>query len=179
VHVEVDRRRDDRQSRDARLLLRLPQGDVGQLTVTVGVPARLEPALDLGVEQEQDVPRGRVDDEGRAREVALGTGPQERIGVAVDEGEDLGARRLVIRAARPRTGDRGARDREVIARTEGARPKAWQSRAGPRQRSRSVRAAGRRARMTSMPVSGSAARRSTATPCPSSPHTALAHQCMP
>ena len=37
----------------------------------------------------------------------------------------------------------------------------------------------RRARISSSPATGSAARSSTATPSPSRPHTALAHQCMP
>src|SRR5262249_35185640 len=52
-------------------------------------------------------------------------------------------------------------------------------RAGPDARSRSRRATCRRALMTSIPSTGAPERKSTALAHPVSPHTTLAHQCMP
>ena len=46
---------------DAGLLLGLPERDAGQVAVAVGVTARLEPALHLGVEQQQHLAGARVD----------------------------------------------------------------------------------------------------------------------
>ena len=56
---------------------------------------------------------------------------------------------------------------------------AWQSFAGPLHRSTSRRAAGRAARISSMPPTGANARISTACPSPFGPVTTLPQKCMP
>ncbi|GIU87865.1 MAG: hypothetical protein KatS3mg009_2380 [Acidimicrobiia bacterium] len=58
-------------------------------------------------------------------------------------------------------------------------PNACPRRPGPRRRSRSERAFGRRDRIVSRPRRGAAARSSTAWGWEPGPHTTLAHQCMP
>src|SRR5690606_34366963 len=58
-------------------------------------------------------------------------------------------------------------------------PSAWQSRPGPLVSCRSVLAAGRAARISSMPLTGDTARTSTAAPTPGSPVTTLAQAWMP
>ena len=67
VDVEVERLGIDAQALDAGLLGGLPQGHGRQVGVAVGVAAGLQPALVLGVEQEEHALAGGVDDDRRAR----------------------------------------------------------------------------------------------------------------
>ena len=53
MDIEIDRRPDDDETHDPGLLLGLPQGDVGEVAVAVSVTAGLQPALHLGVEQQE------------------------------------------------------------------------------------------------------------------------------
>ena len=72
VDVEIDRRRPHAQPGDAGLLRRLPQRHRREVGVSVGVTARLDPDLQLRVEEDQGCvpqphrPRGRSRSGGRA-----------------------------------------------------------------------------------------------------------------
>ena len=81
VDVQVDGRLDDPQSVDSRLLDRLPKCHTCQVAVAVGVATRLQPSLQLGVEQNEDAVVRRIHDKGRAGEVAWSTGPGQGVGV--------------------------------------------------------------------------------------------------
>ena len=88
VDVDVDRDRVDPQALDARLLGRLAQRDRGQVGVTVAVSARLQPALQLGVEQQEDVLGRGIDDQRGAGQMALEAAAVEGVVMGTDEVED-------------------------------------------------------------------------------------------
>jgi hypothetical protein len=74
---------------DPRLLPGLPQGHLLPPPLTgVGVPARLQPAIELAVMEEEDAVRFGGDHDGAAREVTLPDGPIEGVGVAAHKVED-------------------------------------------------------------------------------------------
>ena len=85
VDVQVDGRLHHPQPGDARLLDGLPERHTGEVGITVGVPAGLEPAPQLGVEQDQDPAVRRIHDQRRARQVPRATGPVEGVGPGVQE----------------------------------------------------------------------------------------------
>ena len=88
VDVQVDGRLHHPQPSDARLLDGLPERHTGEVGITVGVPAGLEPAPQLGVEQDQDPAVRRIHDQRRARQVPGATGPVEGVGPGVQEFQD-------------------------------------------------------------------------------------------
>ena len=251
VHVEVDGRHDHARARRCPVSSSASrQRHRGEVGVAVGVAARLEPALHLRVEQEQQPAASRVDDRGRAGEVALDARAVQGVGWAstnarirarlascagspgsaattaarATASRSLGRsggrsvrvdQQAAVTAAAPSGADRRPRtsatgrsapalrpmrgdtagslrgrcavvdDRDAAVAVTRSAPSNAPSIAeglaqpgGPRQRSRSARAAGRRARIAQALV-GTAARSSTATPSPSSPHTAFMHQCIP
>ena len=96
VDVQVDGRFDHPQAGDSRLLDRLAQGHPCEVGISVGVATGLEPALQLGVEQDQDPAIRRIHDERRAREVTGPTGPIQDVGSGVQEVQD----RIAFRAGR-------------------------------------------------------------------------------
>ena len=96
VDVDVDRDRVDPQALDARLLGRLAQRDRGQVGVTVAVSARLQPALQLGVEQQEDVLGRGIDDQRGAGQMALEAAAVEGVVVGTDEVEDRATMALGI-----------------------------------------------------------------------------------
>ena len=96
VDVQVDSRFHDPQPGDSRLLNRLTQGHPGKVGVTVGVTAGLEPALQLGVEQEEYPTIRGIHDECRASEVTGPTAPVEGISADVQQLQD----RVAFRAGR-------------------------------------------------------------------------------
>ena len=81
VDVQVDRRDHHGQTGDAGLLGGLAPGHAGQVGVTVGVAARLEPTLGLAVEQHEHVVAPVVDHQGRAGQVAVDAGARQGVGV--------------------------------------------------------------------------------------------------
>ena len=94
VHVDVQRAgrgRVEGQALDPRLLPSLPERDRVALPLPrLRMASGLEPAPELPVvEEEHPVPRRR-DDHRAAREMALDDAAVEGIGVAVEEGQDLG-----------------------------------------------------------------------------------------
>jgi len=92
MHVDVEgsrRRRVEDEAVDARLLSRLAQGDgLGVLLAGLGVAARLQPAVQAPVPDEEDAgPVGR-DDEGAAGDVAFGQVAIEGVRLRGHEGPD-------------------------------------------------------------------------------------------
>ena len=89
LHRRRGRRHHHRQRVDARLLLRLTEGDGRQVGVSVGVATGLEPAAELAVQHEQRPLPRRVHHERRSGEVARRVAPVRGIGVPTDERHDV------------------------------------------------------------------------------------------
>ena len=93
VHVHVERvlcRRVQRESADAAFLEGLAQRDLlSRRLAGVAVAARLQPAVELAVVQEQDAGAVGRDGDRAAGQVPLGDRAVEGVLVAQDEGEDL------------------------------------------------------------------------------------------
>ena len=88
VHVEVHGDGIDHEALDAGLLGRFSQCNGSQVGVTVAVSARLQPALQLGVEQQQDMVPRSVHHQRGSRQVTLEAGAAEHVVVRRDEVED-------------------------------------------------------------------------------------------
>ena len=85
IDVEVERDRPDAETFDTGLLLRLAQGDRRKIGITVGVSARLDPDLQLRVEQHERAFGGRIDHEGAPGEVAGALAPVERLRTVLEQ----------------------------------------------------------------------------------------------
>ena len=117
---------DQAEAVDAGLLGGLAEGRGGQARVAVDVAAGLEPAPELAVQHQQRAGAGGVDHQRGAGEVALGAGPQQGVGMALDErqhvalvldGRTLDGRGLDVAAAAARSVAEARRG--VIGRQEG------------------------------------------------------------
>jgi hypothetical protein len=104
VDVDVDGVGQQLEAHDAALLGRFPEGDGGHRgVVRLAVPAHLHPAPDAWMVGEKGPLPPVVDDERRAREVAIATGAPHGVGVGGQVREQLQAQ-LVLAVIRCRPG---------------------------------------------------------------------------
>ncbi len=73
------------QPRQPGLLFRLPQGHPGQVTIAIGVAARLQPAVEFAMVGQQGTPAITAYDQGRAGEVRARLFAPERIALPASE----------------------------------------------------------------------------------------------
>ncbi len=116
VNVDVDGGTDDPQPLDAGFLGRFFQGDRGKVRVAVGVPARLQPLLQLGVEQQQARIARRVDHERAAGQMARSTRANGNVVVRINEFED--ARSVLVESGAVRGAKESPSHVPVLARQE-------------------------------------------------------------
>ncbi len=95
----VDRRARERDVREARFLGRLTQRDAADIRIAVGMPAELEPRIELTVVGQQRGRPGAIDDPGRTRHVADREHAFEARGLRADEGAQTLCHRRFTRVA--------------------------------------------------------------------------------
>lgn len=100
VNVDVDRRSHHRQIFEPGLFGGLSPGDPSEIGIAIGVTTRLEPTLQLGVEQQQARTSTRINDERRAGEMSRPTGSIRNIAVSVDQLEYPSADGVKVAAGR-------------------------------------------------------------------------------
>lgn len=91
MDIDIDCRHHHLQTGNTRFFFGLAQRNMRQIRVTVGVAARLEPSLQLGVEQHEACTPTWVDNERRTREVPWSARANRDVFVIIDEGENSAA----------------------------------------------------------------------------------------
>ena len=80
----------------ARLLLGFLQCDTGHVGVAIGVPAQLQPAVQLAVMGHEDAPAITADQPRAAGQMAFQPLADERVGRLVQQGQELGDDRFFV-----------------------------------------------------------------------------------
>jgi hypothetical protein len=81
VAIEIEDFRLDDKLRQTRFFLRLAQRHACEISIAVGVPAQLQPAIEFAVMREQHPLAGSIDEPGRSGEMTRHATSLEAIGV--------------------------------------------------------------------------------------------------